>query len=116
MAKNDTPTAPIRVDPAEFEANDSPVTVACKGSKRVTFPDLMDMEPQVAEERISALEYALRTGKIGKLLDEWLDKEDRQLLNEAYPTYKAQLLVLGKVFEAYQQTWATAGEDSASES
>lgn len=106
----DKPKIHASVKDLETEGKPEPF-VFMAGTKRVTFPDLFDLEWEEGEQFLVDLESRSNS----YILKEWLSEKDYEALKSAKLTLRQLGILIEKVMAHYQGIAGSPGEGNASE-
>ena len=107
----DKPKIHATLDDLETEGKPEPYVFMTKENKRVTFPDLFEMEWEEAEKFLFDMENKPNS----EVLKEWLSAKDLAALKESKLSLRQMNILLHKVMAHYQGIVGGQGEGDASE-
>lgn len=112
MTDLDKPKVDLTFSNLDDEETPRPFIYMTKANKRVTFPDLYDMEWEEGEAFLADM----ATKPTRQILDKWLTAADVEALKADRLSLRNMLLLTQKVQAHYEASLGTPGEGSASES
>lgn len=108
----DKPKVHSTAKDVEPDATPEPFVYMTKANKRVTFPDIFDMEWEEAETFLLDMEHERNS----VILKKWLSEKDLEALKAEKLTLRSMGTLLTKVMAHYEAFMGAPGEDTASES
>lgn len=108
----DKPTIHATLKALDTEGKPEPFVYGTKTGKRVTFPDLFDMDWEEGERFL----LDMQTESNGEVLSKWLPKEDYENLQAEKLSLRQLGILLNTVMEHYEGSIGTSGKERASKS
>lgn len=115
MPDKDKPTVHFSHSQLKAEAvKPDPFVYVTASGKRVTFPDIYDMDADEAESYLDDVTNGLASMKSRPVLEKWLGSDQMAKLDEEKFSLRELLILVKHAQGYYESVWADLGEGDGS--